>query len=795
MTEQYPWYCTHCDTPLARTYSNPQPTDKPVFCCDGCKTVYRILSKHNLDQYYSIKKNAPLLAAATPVTIKHNRYDYLESAEHLKKYAYGEHSRQMDFYVEGIHCVACLWLIERIGLLVPGVAQAQLDIGTSMLRVTLKEEGSFALVATTLQELGYTPHAIENNQQLADMTKRESHRQIIQMGTAGFCAGNIMLLFISIYSGVTGMLLSVFLWASFILMLPVVTYCAWPFYKSALNSLRVRQINIDVPVSLALLVGFTASTYQFFSGSTDVYYDSLAIFVFLLLSTRLFLKSLHQRFSGGAHYSEFLMPRFVNLFDAAQQAFVDTPVEKVNVGDRVRVDEASMIPVDGTVVEGEGYVDLHMLTGESQPVFVERHSMVYAGTFHQSGSIVVEAENVKDQTRLANIFRNIQHAQKPRIVALADRVAKWFLLAVICFGAGVMLYFYQTDFSEGLKRALALIIVACPCALALATPLAYTIGLKRCAALGALLKGPEVLERLPLVEHVYLDKTGTLTYGGFKVLQWQSVDPERSYFNEAYHLEEKSKHPIALAIRDYVAEQSVALTDLVVENYDETLGRGVSGIIKGDEYELRASETAESSSDNDTAVKTRISLFKNGTCCVKMVLGDRIRESAFRAVEKLHARVRQVTILTGDSEEVAKSVATQLDIKSYQSRLFPEDKQNIVEKDSHALMIGDGANDAAALASAFVSMAVQGSLEVSFRSADIYLVNPGLQTVPALMNVAGRTRSTVKRNLIISILYNAFGITFAAIGWINPLGAAIIMPLSSITVLLSSYFGIKAERI
>lgn len=791
--KKYPWYCTHCGTPLARTHSSPQPKDKPVFCCDGCKTVYRILTTHNLDQYYKIKEGAPLLSPSLPVSIADNRYDYLDSEEHRSKYTFGDDQRQMNFYIEGIHCVACLWLIERIGILVPGIERAHLDMSTSVLTVKLKSEGSFRLLAMTLQQLGYTPHPIESSEDVMQIKRREIHRQLIRVGTAGFCAGNIMLLFISIYSGVEGPLLKIFLWSSFVLMLPVISFCAWPFYRSAFHAARIGQINIDMPVSIALLLGYIASTYHLFIGSVEVYYDSLAIFVFLLLSTRYFLKSLHQKFSGGAHFSEFLMPRYVYRWDETQQEFIDFALDKVKLGDRLQIREGDVVPADGIVTDGSGFVDVHMLTGESHPVHVGIDSEVFAGTVNQTGTFTIKVGSVGDQTRLATIFRNIEQAQKPKIVALADRIAKWFLLVVMAMAAGIMLYFGQADFEEGLKRALALIIVACPCALALATPLAYTIGLKCSAILGALLKGPEVLERLALVDHAFVDKTGTLTTGGFKVLSWTSTDDSQPYLTEAYSLESGSRHPIGIAIRQYARSLESDISDVEITEHEEVIGQGVKGRIHDTFCEIRAMENGSTQQTEHQDIATHVGLYVENDLKVSITLGDEIRQTSYRAVESLQSQLGQITMLTGDGDEVAQQVARQLAIQKCVSRMFPEDKLEVIKDSPKALMIGDGANDAVALASAFVSIAVQGSLEVSFRSSDVYLVKPGIESVPKLIEVSRQTRDTVKRNLTISIIYNSVGITLAVFGLISPLGAAIIMPLSSFTVLLSSYFGIRIK--
>lgn len=787
----FSWKCTHCHTPLSGAFDVDQPDDKPVFCCDGCRMVFQILKRHHLDEYYVIKKDAVMLKTPQPVTPIPHQYSHLDDPLALQKYTVDAEQCQMDFFLEGIHCVACLWLVERLGTMVNGIKDARLDLSRSVLRVTINKEGSFAAAAAMLAQIGYPPHPLEQDEDTDKLRKKDDRRLLLQLGTAGFCAGNIMLLFVSIYSGVPDHLLRLFLWLGFVLILPVMIFSASSFYQSALGALRAKQMNIDVPVSVALIGGFVASTYHLWIGSDEVYYDSLAMFVFLLLGTRILLRGLHQRVDQSSKNAQWLMPMSaIRCADVHDQG-VMVPVEKLSAGDLIRVDANAMIPVDGKVATRAAYIDMHLLTGESAPVTVKPDEDVYAGTMNRGGAFMMVVTATQESTRLARMMDQLSHATKPSMVLIADRIAQWFLVLITGTATAVFIYFFNIDMNEGIRRSLALIIIACPCALALATPLAFTLGLRRCTQIGALLKGPEVLERLSLTEDIVLDKTGTVTEGRFNVITWDVLRGDDTFYDEIWSLEQHSDHAIARAIRDYIMKQHPTVTAIPLDHVEEVVGQGVVAQIP--DGPIRIGRLHDDDVDHTQSGLTQVGLYRGDTCFIRIYLGDQIRPDAPEAVAHLKKR-HHVAMLSGDLPMTVNQVAGTLAIDEAQGGLSPEDKQEVIQSRSHGMMVGDGANDALALASAFVSVAVSGSLEVSFRSADVYLTKPGIQALPSLLNIAYRTRAVIKRNLRISLFYNILGVTAALLGWVNPLVAAVVMPISSLTVLGSSFLGLRQEK-
>ncbi len=793
--KQIVWHCTHCrsEIPL-KNYARLQTDDDVVFCCQGCQWVYQILSKHHLDQYYKIKNKSNFFSPANPVSPKTGHFQYLDDESSRNQYAYGEKNNQMNFYIEGVHCVACLWLMERLSTLVKDVESSELDLGTTILKVTLHLGASFSAVAETLDQLGYKPHPLEKDEQGENLRSAEDKKQLLEIGISGFCAANIMFLFIAMYAGLSGTLLEVFRWASFGLFLPVVTYCSKPFYKSAVVALKTKQMNIDVPVTAALILGSMAGVYHLMIQAPHIYFDSLSIFVFLLLSTRFFLKKLHQKVSGKTDFSEFLIPKFVfRLIDGVED-LKRTPVEQLCEGDKIRIAANDTIAVDGIVWQGESHIDCHMLNGESMPVGVKQGAEVFAGTVNQGHPLIIKVTKTGSETRLAKILENINQAEKPHLVQMADRVAKWYLYVIFSLSAAVLFAFMGSDFSEGFNRALSLIIVACPCALALATPLAYTMGLRSAMSQGVLLKGPTILERLALVKELFIDKTGTLTYGQYDVLDWKILEGRESFYDLAYALEKNSQHPVALAIKRYVLNQKFSISEKVFSAAREEIGMGVSGKFEGHFYEIKAPLENHEHPLSGHQIHTFVNLYQNGLAKVCIRLGDRLRESSIETLAALKKDFHKITLLSGDHHSTVEFVAKQLMLDHYASGVAPESKQAIVQKTSRAMMIGDGANDALALSSAFVSAAVQGSLDVSFRCSDVYFLKPGIAALPRLLKTAKQTRSVIYRNLVISLIYNVAGVVLALSGWVTPLVAAVIMPISSLSVLISSFLGFRGRK-
>ncbi|MCM2323550.1 MAG: heavy metal translocating P-type ATPase metal-binding domain-containing protein, partial [Oligoflexia bacterium] len=551
------------------------------FCCEGCEAVFAILHSRGLSEYYALKKTGGWLRQPLPAAVPGRSYTYLDDPAFLKLYAMSAPGGglEMTFYAEGIHCVACVWLLEKLPELVKGLSSVRLDLGSSTALVRIPEGGSFAAAAREFERLGYRPHPVRG-EELEQHQKRENRQMLIRLGIAGACHGNLMLLAVSLYGGATGTLAKAFSWVSLALFLPVAIYSAVPFYRDAWVSLRTRRISIDVPIALGVVGGTLASTVNLFRGSSHIYFDSLSSLVFLLLGSRYLLKRAHENAFRSSKLLHFLMPSSVRRRLAQTESYEQVGIEVIAPGDVVKVLPNEPIPVDGTVIAGRSTIHCALLTGESDPVGVGEGEIVHAGTVNQASVLEIRATGAGYATRLGRILKAIEEGaqRKAPIVTLTDAVARRFVGAVLVFAALAWLGTgWHLGWEAGFERALALLIITCPCGLALATPLALSISIGKAARSGLLIKGADVLERLARVDKVFLDKTGTLTTGEFEVLEW-SVAPgdERIAAHAAVALESRSNHPIAKAVvRHLIRSRQVRDADRLpaVEDFEETAGK------------------------------------------------------------------------------------------------------------------------------------------------------------------------------------------------------------------------------
>lgn len=775
--------CLHCGTKVLGS---------SAFCCQGCEFVFGLLEKSGLSQYYDLRSASANSISFRPIVAGSDQYSYLDDPEFLKEFSIDNDYRRMDFYLEGIQCVACLWLIEKLPVLVDGVISAELDFGRSTVSVHMSDTGQFSLVAQTLDRLGYRPHPIQKDSDSERFLQKENRVWLVRMGVAGACTGNIMLLAVSIYGGVQGYWEEVFRWVSLALFLPVATFCAIPFYKSALSALRGRALSIDVPISMAIILGSVVSVVHTIQGSDHVYYDSLAALVFLLLATRYLLRRIQQSAMGRVHLLRFLAPASARLWNAATSSTREILTKLLKSGDIIAVDTDCSVPVDGVVVSGQSAVNNSLLTGESFPQKVAMGDEVFAGTLNEGERILVKVESTGINTRLGKILDELENRtqKKAPIVEAADRFSQWFLWTVLLSATAVLIF--TPHFADGLNRALAMMIVTCPCALALATPLTMSLSLQRAASAGILIKDPTTIERLSQLKSVVLDKTGTITTGHFEVTSWinNSKDAESFQFLKKVFLglESRSKHPIAKSIVRNLKNEGIE-NSVEIAEWKESIGSGVKGKVNGQHFEVKAVIDASQSG----GITTRVGLFRNQDCLLIAELSDKVREDTFQTLKSLNDLSLEISILSGDSQQVVDVIQSELQpyVAEALGSKDPLMKKEYIKKKHLSLMVGDGANDALALAVAPVSAAVHGSMEVSLRAADVYLSTPGIQPVYDLIVLSRKSMATIYRNFGFSLFYNLVGGIAAATGHITPLMAAVLMPLSAFTVFVSSLVGAR----
>lgn len=767
--------CVHCDEQALVPVFLPQDREhKLPFCCSGCSTVYELLKEKSLTSYYEIKNSAGILKRRSPVEISKSNFSYLDDERFEKDHSYysSDHHRVMDFYLEGIHCLACLWLIEKLPEFQPGVLSSKLDLEKSVVSIVIGPEGKFSAVARELDKLGYRPHALSTNENSNNLRMKEERSYLKRLGVAGAAAGNIMIYSFALYSGASDTTAKIFNALTVILAVPVFTYSAWPFYLSAWTALKNRTLSIDIPIAMSLVMGFIMGLIGLFHSFEENYFDSLTALVFLLLLSRYFLRKIQDKGLSANDLHYFYHTE--SVLRKTEMGFEEIHTDFLQAGDLIKVRREEFIPADGVVTEGESYLNNSLLTGESMPDKVKAGHPVFSGTQNMGSDLIMRVEKTNKDSRLGKILKNVEQgwALRSRTVDLTSEVAKYFTLTVILLSCVLFVSLLpDRGFSFALTRALTLLIVTCPCALAISVPLTFHRSLSLAAANGIIVKSDEVFEKLSLSKKIFLDKTGTITMGKIQISELTS---EKSLFDEIFSLEHQSRHPVARALTELAIQHKAALK--TVTEHKEVPGKGVEGFIDGHFFEITKNEIRE-----------------DGKVVGTFKVRDGIRNDSPAIITRLQNSGYQVSILSGDKEDIVHSLARETGILTAYSEISPERKVELV-KSPGSVMVGDGANDAMALEGADVGIAVSGAMDIALRASDVYLSTPGLMGVEKIIILSQETMKIVKRNLILSIFYNLISVVFVFTGVINPLVAAIVMPVSSLTVLISTLIGTKKMR-
>jgi Cu2+-exporting ATPase len=763
-----------------------------AFCCAGCEAVHGAIAAGGLDAFYALRE------AGAPAHPTGRGYDELDDPAfarlHVRTGADGQAHAAL--YLEDLRCGACVWLVERAAGGVPGVAAVRVDLGRSRADVTWDPAmTSLAAIARQLDRLGHAAHPYRGLEREA-RRRREDRALLIKLGVAGAAAGNLMLLAIALYAGLFGGMsradAAFFRWASLCVALPALGFAATPFFRTALAALRARRLHLDLPLSIGILAGLGWGTANVIRGVGEIYFDSLAMLVFLLLVARWVVLRHQRRAASAAELLLALTPSRAHRLDG--DAPRDVPIEAIAAGDVVRVLAGEVVPVDGELVAGRSTFDVGLLTGESQPVEVGPGTRAHAGTLNLAAAVDVRATAVGEATRVGRLVASIEAmAVKAPIERLVDRVAGRFVAVVTAAAALTLIGWSFRSLALGAEHAMALLIVTCPCALALATPLAVTVALGRAARRGVLIKGADALERLATPGALFVDKTGTLTAGQLAVVSWRG-DVDAAGLASA--VEAESNHPIARALHRHAAATGAASA------VREELGRGVRGEVAGREVLVGAPPWVRARCRSQPVIEgwiaelaergeTPIVVAVDGVMIAVAGLADPIRPDAAAALAALARLGWTVHLLSGDDDRVVRRVgaALAIPVERCHGHASPEAKVAAVvaaRQRGVAVMVGDGVNDAAAMAAASAGIAVSGAAEIAIEAADVYLRSPAITDVAAVAAGARATLATIRRNLRVSLAYNLVAGGLAVSGVIHPLIAAAVMPLSSLSVLASS---------
>ena len=781
------------------------------FCCIGCKSVCEAIYAAGMEGFYQRTLDGTQLAPPPELPSELALYDLNEVQEEFVD-GLGE-VRDIHLLVEGIHCAACVWLIENSLLQMPGVIEARVNLTGR--RLHLKWDSVQLKLSAIIQRLGqvgyaavpFDPDAAEGR------LNKENRRLLYRMGFAGFTMMNLLWISIALYSGADqGEFRTLFQWVGFALATPTLIYSGYPFFKGAWSGLKQLHFGMDLPIAIGSGITYSYSVYVMLSGSVvgEVYYDTVVNFIFVILVGR-YLEAISKRQAVASTQRLLdLQPRVATLYTDGVEKIV--PIRSIKRMQRVLVKPGERIPVDGVVLEGESAVNESMLSGEAEPVVKLTGDQVAAGTINGHGVLQIRVEAVLKDTALGQIIRLVEDAQasKAPIQCVADRIVPWFVAATLGLGLATFGWWVGSDFEQALMAATAVLIITCPCAFGLATPMSIAVASGLSARFGILIKNGEVLETLSSISHFVFDKTGTLTEGKMTVTsitlpdcQWQLGDempePVRRLLTNLTALERFSEHPVAAALIACGEEFGINSHQLEVVGFSNRPGSGVSARVDGhdlvagngawlDQRGVRRQpllDRAADALDRDGIGSLRCAV--DGSEQAVIGIEDRIREGAAELIADLKREGMQVTLLSGDRRSTAEAIAQRLGGMAVIADVLPEEKDRVIGElqagGQKVAMVGDGVNDAPALVRADVGIALGSGTDVSIASADIVLMSSELAKVHLASALSRRTLRTIRQNIGISITYNIIMVPLAMAAFVTPLVAAVSMPVSSLLVI------------
>ncbi len=792
--------CYHCGQPIpADVHLSVAIDGEPrAMCCHGCEAVAQAIVANHLEDYYRHRTALPAtVQELVPEELrKLSVYDHPDIQKSFVIDA-GEHVREAVLILEGITCAACIWLNERHLLQLPGVKAVSVNYATHRARIAWDErEIQLSKILSEIQLLGYHAHPY-NAHSSEQLRKQRRSVDLRRLFVAGLASAQVMMFAIALYAGAyyydmehgTAQLMR---WASLILSIPVVMYSAIPFYRAAWYGLKTRHLNMDVPVTIAVISAFAGSAWVTWRGDGVVYFDTITMFVFILLASRFLEQGAREKSVEAAENLLKLAPAMATRIRDGQQEIV--PVLELQPGDIILAKPGEAIAADAVVTEGESSSDEALLTGESRPVPKRAGDSVIAGSINLEGPLYLRVSGVGENTVLAGIVRMLDRAQaqKPRLAQLADRIAGYFTVALLALTAIVGVAWFVVDPARTFPIVLAVLVVTCPCALSIAAPAAIAAAGSSLLKRGILLTSGHALETLARVNHVVLDKTGTLTYGKpmlQRVVTLGGLDEQRCKLVAA-SLEQASEHPLAASFLSAVEADQLR----PVSEPQKLPGKGVSGVVDGVRYtlgnrQLLPAGAAPELSDLPEAA-TVVWLSDSECVLAAFVLSDQLRPEAAELVRELRAQHVKLTMLSGDAEPAVRHAAHSLGIEDYRAAQHPEDKLAALRAMQQAgdvvAMVGDGVNDAPILAGAQVSLAMGGGTQVARSSSDIVLLSENLLDVARAIRTSRHAMAVMKSNFAWAVAYNLVALPFAVLGYIPPWVAAIGMSASSLIVVLNA---------
>lgn len=780
--------CYHCGEECS---SKDIHIEDKYFCCNGCKTVYQLLDQTDMCNYYALESN-PGISQNKEI---HRNFDFLDNSEIKAKIISFKNNNfsTATFFIPQMHCSSCIWILENLNKLNKGIVHSEVNFLKKTCSVRFKEkEISLKEVVLLLDRIGYTP--IFNLDNPSEQSEYDYKSLYYKLGIAGFSFGNIMLLsfpeYLSLGDFQTDKLKIIFAYINFVLSLPVFFYSASEYYISALKGLREKIINIDVPISLGVLVLFVRSVYDLFLGISPGYFDSLTGLVFLLLIGKLFQNKTYDTLNFERNYKSYFPLASTKLVEGEE---IPVPLENIKLKDTLLIRNGELIPADSVLMKGKGNIDYSFVTGESVPIKLEIGDIIYAGGKQVGSSIVVEVVKEVSQSYLTQLWNHKAFSDKfkSKINTLTNAISKYFTFAIL-FLAVLAVIMHSYNFLLALNAFTAVLIVACPCALALAAP--FTLGntLRIFSRVKFYLKNADVVEKLAQITAIVFDKTGTLTKSSQFSANFNGAELSEEEKVIVKSVVKNSYHPFSLAIYNSISNKKIK----EVENFEEISGYGISAKVDGKEVKIGSASFVDFNNSSKSEIKSsKVYISIDGKILGFYTFINFYRTGIESLIKDLQKNYK-LYVLSGDNESEKENLerifSKETVIKFNQT---PFDKLHFIENlqkgKEIVLMIGDGLNDAGALKQSDIGITVSEDINNFYPACDGILSADNFNKLNVFLSFSKYAKNIILLSFIISFIYNVIGLSFAYSGTLSPLIAAILMPVSSISVVLFTTLSIN----
>ncbi|MEX1001610.1 MAG: heavy metal translocating P-type ATPase metal-binding domain-containing protein [Crocinitomicaceae bacterium] len=768
--------CYHCSEACEVSI----PFDGKPFCCEGCRTVYDILHSNNMEEYYAMNERPGL-----KTNVAQSKYDFLdldEVQEKLLLFSEGSISR-VKLYLPQIHCSSCLWLLEHLHKINPAIIASVVHFSKKEAEITFNHhELSLKQLAHLLWSIGYPPDI-----SLASVTqptgrKRKNENLILQIGITGFCFGNIMLMSFPEYLGIDQQFKNfqdTFGYLNLILSIPVLIYGAKDYIISSFRSLQHRTININVPITLGIFALYSRSVYEVVSGEGAGYFDSFAGFIFFLLIGKWFQQKTYSAINFERDYKSYFPVAATKIVEGEEQLLT---LKDVKVSDRLLIRNNELIPADAKLLKGEARIDYSFVSGESGLIRKQQGDHLYAGGKQMGAAIEVEVKKPVDNSYLTSLWNSPIFHQEKNTSKLSDRVSKYFTVVVLLIALIGAIYWYLHDPSKTAFIITSILIVACPCAVALSVPFTYGNIIRQLGKKSFYLRSADVVEPLNEMTDIVFDKTGTMTLSEKMEISWQGDELSEEEKDKVRLICSQSTHPLSRGIVNYLGKRS---SGIQLNAFQEIAGKGIEAEVQGEHWRMGSGHWIKTT---DTATETKVHLEKGGDYKGCFVFQNSYREGVFELMKNLSRNYR-IHLLSGDNSSERNKLQTELgDKMALHFNCSPQQKLAYISELQKAgrkvMMLGDGLNDAGALKQADVGVAVVDDVYAFSPSSDAILDGKKLAFLQQYIQLAKYGRKVVWMSYAFSLLYNSVGLYFALTGQLTPLIAAILMPLSSISVVL-----------